>query len=832
MINHFPTQRRSFSSKTRTWRRECVDYICSQADQYLTANYKRMYENYQMYLDQINQDDYKAWCDPMNLNQSESKDFIHAFNKAHNKIKVHLGEELQRPFYYTAISVNPEDSNEVIRQRNKDIKNYIEFEVQKELEQAMLELQMKQAAEQRQGMTNAEMRAMQEDYQRRIQELQQTILTPEQIKAKFSNYKLPKEKLASKILKQYELNHKLKFKKNQSWEHYLLSGLEAVMVEEIGGEAVVTPLNSLGVSYHKGPETPFIQDGYYASYKREMTVAEVLDRWGDLMAKKDLDRLEHLNNVSGLNTPLYSKTGFAESHWEHSSLRRDYWYGESDIPHEGSYGQSSTYDEYITVYTCFWRSQRKIWIVTTIDEYGNEIEEMIDENFVIPDEAMEIKYTDKRGGKKTRYEWDEGNYKAEEQWIPEIWQGTRIEDDIYVNIEPLYYNQPTIQNPTKAQLPIYGIIGDSKNGPIVSVWDRMKPWQKMYYFVMSKFIKLISQDRSIVTLLNVLMIDKKIGIEKTMQHLVDNAIIPYNPLASEQGARLAHNHRAAEQMNLANTQQITYYAEILRFIEEQIGDAAGVPKPREGQTNVGTNVSDNRQDLVQSATISESIFYQHELLWEDVLNAVIRVCVENIDNKGIINRAILSDEEIAIIENAELSIYDEFDVRINNSRKAHEIVQMAKAHAQALIQNDKVTLSQFMELVGIDNVAEFKLYIKQIEADIQKRQEAMSNVQYETQQKIEQMKIEDREDTQQHDWEMQERKYVHEKDLKAMDLYQFQQDADVDKDGTPDGIEAYVKMSKIQNEQAKLILEEKKLEYQKDKDEKDRALKRSQGKSS
>ena len=317
-----------------------------------------------------------------------------------------------------------------------------------------------------------------------------------------------------------------------------------------------------------------------------------------------------------------------------------------------------------------------------------------------------------------------------------------------------------------------------------------------------------------------------------MQHLVDNAIIPYNPLASEQGARLAHNHRAAEQMNLANTQQITYYAEILRFIEEQIGDAAGVPKPREGQTNVGTNVSDNRQDLVQSATISESIFYQHELLWEDVLNAVIRICVENIDNKGMINRAILSDEEIAIIENAELSIYDEFDVRINNSRKAHEIVQMAKAHAQALIQNDKVTLSQFMELVGMDNVAEFKLYIKQIEADIQKRQEAMSNVQYETQQKIEQMKIEDREDTQQHDWDMQERKYVHEKDLKAMDLYQFQQDADADKDGTPDGIEAYVKMSKIQNEQAKLILEEKKLEYQKDKDEKDRELKRSQGKSS
>ena len=173
--------------------------------------------------------------------------------------------------------------------------------------------------------------------------------------------------------------------------------------------------------------------------------------------------------------------------------------------------------------------------------------------------------------------------------------------------------------------------------------------------------------------------------------------------------------------------------------------------------------------------------------------------------------------------------YDEFDVKISNSRKAHEIVQLAKSNAQALIQNDKITLSQFIELVGMENIAEFKLYIREIEEGIKQRQEAMSNSQFESQEKMKQMEIETREDEQKHEYDLQERKYVHEKELKAMDVYKFQQDQDVDKDGMPDAIESYVKMNKLMQENEKINLAKETLEFQKDKAEKDRNLKRQQG---
>ena len=160
MMNHFPSQRKSFTQKGKTWRRDCVDYVCSEADNYQTSNYKRMFENYQMYLDQLNQDDYRSWADPLDLDSGQSKDYVYAFNMAHNKIKIHLGEELQRPFYYSAISLNPEDSNEIIRQRNNDYKQYLQLIIDKEIEKIQLMQKIEQEAQARSGLTNAELKKM------------------------------------------------------------------------------------------------------------------------------------------------------------------------------------------------------------------------------------------------------------------------------------------------------------------------------------------------------------------------------------------------------------------------------------------------------------------------------------------------------------------------------------------------------------------------------------------------------------------------------------------------------------------------------------------------
>jgi hypothetical protein len=768
MLKHYPNQRVSRASKTKKWRRDTVDYISQQADSFYDSDYKRMFENYLWYNDQVIQEEFRAWCDPLGLDRGASKDYVHAFNMSHNKIKKLQGEELQRPFNYGAVSTNPRDHSQVAREKQLAFRRYIEFELTKEVQKYELNSNSQDA-------TNSQRNRMAQEMQQQQEALAQEIMDPERIKKKFRNYRLSKETLANKILRQYELYHRIKLKKNESFMHQLISGIEAVMVEEVNGEAKVTPLNSLGVFFHKGPEQPFIQDGEYAGYKREMTYAEVMDTYGNRLAKKDLDRLKnYLGNVYGLDAKLYSRGGYSPSHWEHVNYKKDFYYGTEDVLHSGSYGQGRSYDDYVTVYTVYWRSWREVGFLEYTDEYGEERKELVDEGFPIPEDAEVIKIKTRKGATMTRYEWTDeltGQfYSMYKEWIPEIWTGTRIEEDIYVDIEPLYYNQPTIWDPYNAKLPIFGYQSEARNAPIVSVFDRMKPWQKLYYFTMSKFLKLLGQDKSIVTLLNVLMLDPELGIERTIQYMTDMGIMPYNPLAHEKGEQLAHNMKPAEEINLSNSSELAHYVTLLQFIENKIGDAAGVPKAREGQTARGTNVTDNRQDIIESAIITEPLFYMHDILWEDVLNCVLKISVDNIDEEGIINRYILSDDEVAIIELAELNKYDNFEVKITSSGKQYQILEQVKAQAQALIQNDKIQLSQLIELLGTDNLSEFKAYIAEIEEDIARREEAMKQAQLQTRKEITQMQTEDREDKQAHEHELQERRYDREEILEQIKL--------------------------------------------------------------
>ena len=92
--------------------------------------------------------------------------------------------------------------------------------------------------------------------------------------------------------------------------------------------------------------------------------------------------------------------------------------------------------------------------------------------------------------------------------------------------------------------------------------------------------------------------------------------------------------------------------------------------------------------------------------------------------------------------------------------------------------------------------------IIQVEAEKQqKRAQAIQEQQLKTAEKMKQMEIENREDQQ-----------AHELELKAMDIYKFQDDLNTDKDGIPDPLEATMLQHKINKENEELRLKKQKLD--------------------
>jgi len=185
---------------------------------------------------------------------------------------------------------------------------------------------------------------------------------------------------------------------------------------------------------------------------------------------------------------------------------------------------------------------------------------------------------------------------------------------MYVKAEPYEHAYQSLLNPYKVKLPLHGFVYNNRNAFSVSVMDRIAPWQKLYYVVATKWLKLITQDKGVVQLLNILMMDKNLGYKKSLEIAVDQGVLPFNPLAHSQGAGMGNTYKPAERLDLSNTAQLTHYTQMLQFIEQQIKLAAGIPDSRLAQTSKSTNVTDNQRDMAQSMNITNALFKAHDLL--------------------------------------------------------------------------------------------------------------------------------------------------------------------------------------------------------------------------
>lgn len=95
---------------------------------------------------------------------------------------------------------------------------------------------------------------------------------------------------------------------------------------------------------------------------------------------------------------------------------------------------------------------------------------------------------------------------------------------------PKQYQFRDLDNPYSVKLGYHGLVYNSMNASSVSLMDRMKPFQYLYFIVMHKLKKLIAQDKGRIFHFDTSMVDPKLGLEKTLYYLTSLNIDFYNPL--------------------------------------------------------------------------------------------------------------------------------------------------------------------------------------------------------------------------------------------------------------------------------------------------------------
>lgn len=684
---NFPRQRISYKEKTKNdyqWCKDMIDNLTlnyAESQGYTTdeyTDYYRKLSNYQLYNNILNQRDFERECNPMGLDVGQFKDEIKPYNKAYNKVQVLLGEELKRPFNYRPILINSEGIKTKMFNRDQQLKNL----VKQNISQLIQTMQMA-----------AEGQADPEEVKKAVEGF---IDQKELAKLDKTTFLDSKEILASRILEYLKHQQDIRDKMNDGLKHGLLAGDEHVYVGIVKDQVTIEVLNSLGVFYHKSPEVKFVQDGLYAGYRTMMSVGDILDRFGEFLKDEDIKKMtSDVQAINGAREDLIGpqmKYHNVDIYHEYVSRLKNYGYD------EGSYGMPSFGEDWL-VTLVEWRSEKKVYFLTFLNEYGDEERIIVNEDFEIPNEAVRETVKGKFGSKKTVYKW--GVFTAEEAWIPEIWQGVRIGDDIYCCMGPREYQLRSTDDPYNVKLSFHGVVYNNMNANPVSLMDRMKPFLYLYLIVAHKLKRLIARDKGQVFHLDLSMIPDNMDLEKVLYYLEEMDIDLFNPLQNAEKPGSYQRGKITGSTSRSNMQHIMNYVALLDAIDQQIAEVAGVTRQREGQVSSGEAVTNAQENILRSATITEATYFQpHFKLWEKVLDTSLSLAAACWQNKSILKQYILDDLSVATLEIGPSDLQNaDFGVFLSNHIKDHEVFETMRAMIQPLIQNDKAKMSDIIKMI-------------------------------------------------------------------------------------------------------------------------------------
>ena len=833
----------TYAQKDDEYRKKMLDYYCTIANDF-TSDFSRMRENYALKNSRLPKEQYRYLCGVLGENERTDM-FIDMFNFTGNVIDSLKGEELGRPFPFTVIANSDAINNRNEREKQNQIRSLMQAYMGGEVEKVikLQELATKDIPQEELQQKSAEIEL---EFQKRYNKLPNI----KDIVNKYENMSSLEEITMNKIMK--ILYNKLNIKKikNDCWEDLLLVAGEFVeiYVNHVNTLPQIKRLNTLFTFYQKSPNLEYIDMADFAGYRERVSMDEVLEEYGEYLSDEDYEEIVTEGGNFGIlgyeqkwnskhNPDPWRAQRFGQngagygggSEWE--NVGRDEFGGDAfgNIPsskvidHMGIHmtPQRSGMNRFVDKYVVYWKSKRKVGRLTYVNDY-NEIEDtIVSDEFVIPKSAKKI--TTRRDNlTKSIVEWvwaDGRGKKMSIEWmtINEVWKGIRIGNK-RVLVEPLVATYRSLLNPFEVRLPIYGVIVNNANATSLSKMDAMKPWQKLYFAMMAKVLKMIHLDRGTWTFFNSLFIDPKMGVEKTIAVAEDQGLFIYNPAATAKDGSLSSllsSMKIADKIDMSNSQSIQQYLQLLMFIEENITKSAGMSPQRIAQSVANSTATDNYRETQSSMNITEPLFYAHDLLWERIMNGLMEQTLLVLSENSGILRDVLNDEEKSVIDLKFVKMTDNYRLRVGNSGKQVRVLEMATQLAQALVQNDKINLSQLIKLMKTEDLTEFQTNFAEIEELNRKREEGAQQAQQAHEKEMLDMQLKANEDAQVNDLQKIALKgkldFEKERMKGILNNQSFDAEKDYNKDGVPDYFQQEQLMARVKNEGRKLDLEELKI---------------------
>lgn len=641
--------------------------------------------NYDLFNGKLHMQDLEAVLNPEAIKEKVTPSAIQHYPIINSKLQVLRGEESKRVFDFRVVVTNPNSISEI--EENK--------------KQALLQQLQQLVADQSQS---------EDEFNQKLEKL-----------SDYFTYEWQdmREVRANNLLNHYIKEYDMPLMFNSGFMDAAIVGEEIYQCDIRGGEPIIERLNPLKVRVFKSGFSNKVEDADIIIIEDYWSPGQVIDAYYDVLSKKDIAYIESAPDIIPQANEMGERDERAEFVNHHmiddviagtDEYGMGFYFDPFGLFSDGA-GELLPFDTNgnVRVLRMYWKSRRRIKKVKKYDpETGEEYFDFYTEDYVL-DEAM--------------------GEEEEIHYINEAWEGTKIGQEIYVNMRPRVVQYNRLTNPSRCHFGIVGSIYNINESKPYSLVDMMKPYNYLYDVIHDRLNKIMAKNWGKIIHLDLAKVPKGWNIDKWMYYAKHNNVAVIDSF--KEGNIGAATGKLAGALNNASNgvidaelgNIIQQYINLLEFIKMEMSEVVGVTRQREGQVANRETVGGVERATLQSAHITEWIFTIHDDVKKRALECFLETA--KIAMKGQKKKFpyLLSDGSMRFtdIDGDEFAESD-YGLVVDNGNGIQDLNQKLDMLAQAGIQNQMISFSTIMKLYGSSSLAEKQRMVENDEKRIQERQ--------------------------------------------------------------------------------------------------------------
>lgn len=654
-----PNQRVSRTKKnSKRWQEDTIDYFIDNRNNSGSVSRKSSLEmeaNWDFYNSFLSEDDLKNTLDPLNVEKKLNKEEHLAFkfyNILDQPLDTLFGEELKRHSEVKAYAINPHIINEKDLQFKEEVKSFLMELTEKDgqLDEETLKERLKDFDEFRKN-----------DLQSAHEKMANNILQT--------------------LIHDSRLNTKLVF--NQGFKNLQIVSEEIYRVGHIGKEISLTPVNSSNFYVLGKGDSPYIADGYAWIEVNNLSPYKIIEEFSEELTDSEIDDI--LTTAQGEDFSGKPRVNLVslDQNDPHSKqplpLTIDNQFlliGDTDTDEVDNDGN-------VRVYRLQWLTLRKLGKLKYYDEFGDEQYKWVDENWLVDISQGE------------EVEW---------VWVNELWEATRIKNNIYKRVRPCPVQMRSQINPSIVRPSYIGYVL-SNNGIVQqSRIDKLRPYQEMYNVWANKLVKLWTEHIGKAAVIDVARIPSGMSTEEWYLWLKRFNIAFENSFeegkkGAAKGQLAGMMQQNARTLDLGLAEEINQAIVTLSWIEDRVNKISAVPEARQGASSGSDGLGVTQQSIVQSSHQTELDFAIHDMIKSQVFEIMIEYIKVLWKDEKTKKQYLLDDLTNHILDiDGEILNEAEYGIKITNSSQLYNMYTAIQQLTHAAMQNGTATLSDVAKM--------------------------------------------------------------------------------------------------------------------------------------